>query len=92
MKNLCDRSLTFDDVKKDPSLLESFIAQLSVKELCTVVRGEGMMSPKTTMGIAAAYGGLSESLWKKKVPVAGCADGPSGIRIDSGGEASLLPI
>ncbi|MBO4404024.1 MAG: glycoside hydrolase family 3 C-terminal domain-containing protein [Treponema sp.] len=92
MKNLCDRSLTFDDVKKDPSLLESFIAQLSVKELCTVVRGEGMMSPKATMGIAAAYGGLSESLWKKKVPVAGCADGPSGIRIDSGGEASLLPI
>ncbi|MCR5217794.1 glycoside hydrolase family 3 N-terminal domain-containing protein [Treponema sp.] len=87
-----DKGISFDDVKKDPVLLESFIGQLDVKELATIVRGEGMMSAKVTMGITAAYGGLSEKLHDYKIPVAGCADGPSGIRVDTGREASLMPI
>lgn len=87
-----NKNISFDDVKKDESLLDSFIGQLNVKELCTIVRGEGMMSAKVTMGITAAYGGLSESLHEYKIPVAGCADGPSGIRVDTGREASLMPI
>ncbi|MBP5251080.1 MAG: glycoside hydrolase family 3 C-terminal domain-containing protein [Treponema sp.] len=87
-----DKAINFDDVKKSPELLEAFVAGLSLTELCTIVRGEGMLSTKATLGIAAAYGGLSESLYNKRVPVAGCSDGPSGIRIDTGREASLMPI
>ena len=84
--------VTFDDVKDNPSLLDSFIAQLSLKELCTMVRGEGMLSQKVTPGIAAAFGGLSQTLHDTyRIPCAGCADGPSGLRLDTGGEASLLP-
>lgn len=88
-----NKGISFDDVKKDRNLMNDFIAQLDVKQLATIVRGEGMMSAKVTMGITAAYGGLSESLHDDyKIPVAGCADGPSGIRVDTGREASLMPI
>lgn len=85
-------TIHFDDVKKNHDLLEAFIAQLDVHQLGTIVRGEGMMSAKVTMGITAAYGGVSESLHAMGIPVAGCADGPSGIRVDTGREASLMPI
>ena len=56
-----------------------------------MVRGEGMMSQKTTAGIASAFGGVSEALYSYGIPVAGCSDGPSGIRLDTGKEASLMP-
>jgi len=92
LKPVDGKKIDFDDVKKDRSLLDSFIAQLSVKDLATMVRGEGMLSRKVTPGIAAAYGGLSESLHSYKIPVAGCSDGPSGIRMDTGKQASLMPI
>ena len=84
--------IKFDDVKNDLSKLDPFVGQLSVKELCTVVRGEGMLSRKVTPGIAAAFGGLSDSLHEYGIPCAGCADGPSGLRMDTGKEANLLPI
>ncbi len=86
-----DKGIKFLDVKKDISLLDDFVAQLTSEELATLVRGEGMMSRKATMGIASAFGGLSEDLYNYGIPVAGCADGPSGIRIDTGKEASLMP-
>ncbi len=85
------KKITFDDVKKDNSLLDDFVAQLNAKELSTIVRGEGMMSAKVTMGVTSAFGGLSESLHNYKIPVACTADGPSGIRIDTGKEANLMP-
>ena len=42
-------------------------------------------------GIASAFGGVSEALYSYGIPVAGCSDGPSGIRLDTGKEASLMP-
>ena len=88
-----NKGITFDDVKRDRKLLKDFVAQLNVDELSTMIRGEGMLSRKVTPGIAAAYGGLSEVLHDTyKIPVAGCSDGPSGIRMDTGTEANLMPI
>ena len=91
LKSASEKKLTFADVKKNPDLIDEFVAQLSVKQLATIVRGEGMISPKVTMGVASAFGGLSEDLYELGIPVAACADGPSGIRFDTGGLATLLP-
>ena len=41
-----------------------------------------MCSPKVTPGPAAAFGGITESLRNFGIPVACCADGPSGIRME----------
>ncbi|MBQ0051829.1 MAG: glycoside hydrolase family 3 C-terminal domain-containing protein [Treponema sp.] len=87
-----NKGISFEDVKKDEAKLDSFIAQLTPEELSTIVRGEGMLSRKVTRGIAAAFGGVSQSLHDYGIPCAGCADGPSGLRLDNGGEASLMPI
>lgn len=92
LKSTGSKALDFEDVKKDNSLLDSFVAQLSDKELTTLIRGEGMMSRKVTAGIASAFGGVSEALHAKKIPAVGCCDGPSGIRFDNGKEANLVPI
>lgn len=88
-----NKGITFEDVKKDRAKLDAFIGQLNVDELSTMIRGEGMLSRKVTPGIASAFGGLSEVLHDTyKIPVAGCSDGPSGIRMDTGTEANLVPI
>ncbi|MBP5465138.1 MAG: beta-glucosidase, partial [Treponema sp.] len=86
------RRISFDELKKDASLLPAFVAQLDEQELATLARGEGMLSEKVTKGIAAAFGGVSERLHSVfRIPCAGCSDGPSGIRMDTGKEAHLMP-
>ncbi len=87
-----DVGLKFKDVVRHPAKADAFIGQLNKEELAALVRGEGMCSDKVTLGIAAAYGGLSEALHNYGIPVAGCSDGPSGIRMDNGKNASLMPI
>ena len=84
--------ITFQDVKEGKASLEAFTAQLSVRELATMARGEGMCSNKVTPGTAAAFGGISDELVQRGVPAACAADGPSGIRMDTGGTATQLPI
>ena len=71
--------------------LEEFIAQLSEEDLFCLVRGEGMNSPKVTPGTAGAFGGVTEELLGFGIPIACCADGPSGIRMDVGTIAFSLP-
>lgn len=80
---------TFNDI--DDVGLEKFIEGLSDEDLTHLIKGEGMSSPKGTPGIAGVIGGLTENLKQKKIPVIGLADGPSGIRMDSGFYASSLP-
>ena len=87
-----DKGIKLADVKEGKESLDSFIAQLSPEQLATLVRGEGMCSPKVTPGTAAAFGGVSDSLFELGIPVAAAADGPSGIRMDSGHKASQVPI
>ena len=80
------------DVQAGTISLETFIAQLSDIELATLIRGEGMCSPKVTPGTAAAFGGVSDRLLQYNIPIACAADGPSGIRMDSGHLATQIPI
>lgn len=87
-----DQGIRLMDVKEGRATMEAFIAQLSQDDLATIVRGEGMCSPKVTPGTAAAFGGVSDSLFKFGIPVAAAADGPSGIRMDSGHKATQVAI
>lgn len=87
-----DRGIKLKDVAEGKATMLDFIAQLSEKELSTIVRGEGMCSTKVTPGTASAFGGLSDSLLEYGIPIACTADGPSGIRMDSGLKATQIPI
>jgi len=80
------------DVYDQKVSMEAFIAQLTDQELATIVRAEGMSSPLVTPGTAAAFGGVSDTLFNYGIPIASAADGPSGIRMDSGLKATQLPI
>ena len=80
------------DVYDQKVSMEDFIAQLSDQDLAAIVRGEGMSSPLVTQGTASAFGGVSDSLFNFGIPVACTADGPSGIRMDSGQKATQVAI
>lgn len=80
-----------EDVANKKVTMDEFIAQLSDEDLACIVRGEGMSSPKVTPGTASAFGGVTDSLLSFGLPIASCADGPSGIRMDSGAIATSLP-
>lgn len=86
-----DRSYVLEDVLNDKCTMESFVAQFTDEELCCIVRGEGMSSPKVTPGCGGAFGGVTDSLLNRGIPVACCSDGPSGIRMDSGKQAFAMP-
>ncbi len=86
-----DKGYKLKDVEDKKVSLEGFVAQLSDEDLCAMMRGEGMCSPKVTAGIAGAFGGVTERLKSFGIPVAGCSDGPSGIRMDCGTHAFSLP-
>jgi beta-glucosidase len=79
------------DVLDKKCTMNDFIGQLSDEELCQIVRGEGMSSPKVTPGCGGAFGGVTDSLLEKGIPIACCSDGPSGIRMDSGKRAFAMP-
>ena len=88
-----NRGYTLRDVYENKIDVESFIAQLSDEELASIIRGEGMSSPLVTPGTASAFGGVSDSLFNNYgIPVGCTADGPSGIRMDSGHKATQVPI
>lgn len=87
-----DRGYKLKDVYDKKVSLEDFIAQLSDQDLAVIVRGEGMSSPLVTPGTASAFGGVSDSLFNFGIPVGCTADGPSGIRMDSGQKATQVAI
>ncbi|WP_040952506.1 glycoside hydrolase family 3 C-terminal domain-containing protein [Gorillibacterium massiliense] len=87
-----DQGYTLKDVYEQKVSMDAFIAQLSDHDLATIVRGEGMSSPLVTPGTASAFGGVSDHLFKFGIPVGCTADGPSGIRMDSGQKATQVAI
>lgn len=87
-----NQGYTLRDVYDGKIGMEAFIAQLSDQDLAAIVRGEGMSSPLVTPGTASAFGGVSDQLFNYGIPVACTADGPSGIRMDSGHKATQVPI
>ena len=86
-----DRGWKLRDVAEGRRTMPEFLSQLRDADLCAMVRGEGMCSPKVTPGIAGAFGGVTEALKGFGIPVGGCSDGPSGIRMDCGTHAFSLP-
>ncbi|MCM3786436.1 glycoside hydrolase family 3 C-terminal domain-containing protein [Neobacillus mesonae] len=87
-----DQGYKLRDVHEQKVSMEDFIAQLSDQDLAAIVRGEGMSSPLVTPGTASAFGGVSDSLLSLGIPVGCTADGPSGIRMDSGQQATQVAI
>lgn len=87
-----DRGYKLRDVAEQKVSMEEFIAQLSDEDLAAIVRGEGMSSPLVTPGTASAFGGVSDSLLGYGIPVGCTADGPSGIRMDSGDKSTQVSI
>ncbi|NLG04833.1 MAG: beta-glucosidase [Clostridia bacterium] len=79
------------DVKNGKVSMETFLSQLTDEDLIYMSRGEGMCSSKVTPGIAGSFGGVTERLMSYGIPLAACADGPSGIRMDCGTKAFSLP-
>ena len=86
-----DKGYKLDDVKRGIVSMDEFLAQLSDLDLCHIVKGEGMSSPKVTPGTAAAFGGLTPNLTYFGIPAGCCTDGPSGLRMDCGTNAFSLP-
>ena len=85
-----DRGIRFRDVCDGKAVLDDFVAQLDIKELDAITRGEGgMNSALGAPGNAGVFGGTTESLRAKGVPPITATDGPSGIRLSY--YASLLP-
>lgn len=92
LKQTGNQGYTLRDVYDGKISMETFIAQLSDQDLAVIVRGEGMVSPLVTPGTASAFGGVSSSLFNFGIPVGCTADGPSGIRMDTGEKATQVPI
>lgn len=86
-----DLGYRLEDVYDRKISLGSFISQLTDEDLRCLVRGEGMSSKRVTPGTAAAFGGVSDRLESFGIPAGCCSDGPSGIRMDCGTSAFLLP-
>lgn len=82
---------TLQDVEEGRISMEELVEDLSVDELCSLARGEGMGSPRVTPGTASAFGGVSDGLVARKIPAICCSDGPSGMRMDCGRKAFSLP-
>ncbi|MCR5031571.1 MAG: glycoside hydrolase family 3 C-terminal domain-containing protein [Lachnospiraceae bacterium] len=85
------KKILLKDVRDKKATMEAFLAQLSDHDLACLTRGEGMCSPKVTPGTAGAIGGITKRLEEFGIPALCCADGPSGIRMDSGAMAFPLP-
>ncbi len=86
-----DKGYRLWDVESGKVSMGEFLAQLTDEELCCMIRGEGMCSPKVTPGTAGAFGGVTEALQNYGIPAGCCADGPSGIRMDCGTIAFAMP-
>ncbi len=86
-----NKGISLKDVYNKKRTLDEFVLQLSEEELCCLVRGEGMNSPKVTAGTGSCFGGVTDELLAYGLPPVCCTDGPSGIRMDSGQKATLMP-
>lgn len=86
-----DRSIKLADVYEGKNTLDEFVAQLSDFDLACLTQGEGMSSPKVRPGTAGAFGGLTQPLRDFGISAAAVCDGPSGVRLEGGIQATSFP-
>lgn len=86
-----DKGIKLIDVKTNKNSLDEFVSQLSKDTMRRFIVGEGMNSPKVTDGTGAAFGGLDFELASLGIPACCVTDGPSGLRIEDGSKATLIP-
>ena len=86
-----DKGIKLVDVADGKHTLDEFIAQMNDNDLAAIVCGEGMDSPKVTVGTGGAFGGVTDSLLNLGIPVCCVTDGPSGIRIGGNFKSTSLP-
>ncbi len=86
-----DRGIKLADVYNGNNTLEEFVAQISDFDLACLTQGEGMSSLKVRSGTAGAFGGLTQPLRDFGISAAGVCDGPSGVRLEGGVQATSFP-
>ncbi|MBE6835133.1 MAG: beta-glucosidase [Ruminococcaceae bacterium] len=85
-----DRGILLKDVKDGKNTLDEFIAQLTVDELDWLTRGDfHRKNDLKPYGGAGGFGGVTDELIKKGVPLTITCDGPAGVTLDY--DSSLLP-
>ncbi len=85
-----DVGIKLPDVVEGKATLDSFIGQLTDRELGDLSRGEGMMGSKHgTSGNAGNFAGITDQLREKGIPPIITADGPAGLRVKR--YTSLIP-
>ena len=83
---------SFTDAVEGKVAMEDFVAQFDAKTLCMLLRGEGMSSPKASVpGSASCIGGVTSAWRKADVPIVTTCDGPSGLRMECGAQATCIP-
>ena len=86
-----DRGIKLADVKAGRNTMEEFIGQITDAGLCSLLRAEGIASPKVNVWTTAIFGGINPELSGLGIPLSTNADGPSGIRSDVVETMTLLP-
>lgn len=72
-----DKGYKLSDVAEGKVTMDDFLSQLSDEDLCCIVRGEGMCSPKVTPGTAGAFGGLPSAYLTSASPPAAAPTAPA---------------
>ena len=91
IKQTGDKGIKLIDVKNGKATMEDFVAQLSLKELEAITRGDYTMRSKLgAPGNAGCFGGVLQSMKDKGIPPVTTTDGPSGLRLSA--SCSLIPI
>ena len=86
-----DKGIKLIDVKNGKATMEDFVAQLSIKELEAITRGDYTMRSKLgAPGNAGCFAGVLQSMRDKGIPAVTTTDGPSGLRLSA--SCSLIPI
>ena len=86
-----DKGIKLADVYEGKNTLDEFVAQLSDFDMACLTQGEGMSSLKVRPGTAGAFGGLTQSLRNFGISAAAVCDGPSGVRLEGGIQATSFP-
>ncbi len=85
-----DKGIKLKDVKDGKNTLDEFVAQLTVDELDLLTRGDfHCKDDRKPYGGAGGFGGVTDELSEKGVPLTITCDGPAGVTLDY--ESSLLP-